>query len=630
MSLRTRLRISIVALAAVVVIALSVLYLYDFTRLAFHDAQQRALLVGNEVRNYVSERVNEDIGLRHLQPRTPDEFRDAAADIIRTDPRIARRLRESRASYDAVLNVVIIGAHGPLVAADPGATSEAGYPVYDFDRLRNRNTFANLFDLFFRREDYATSVPIGIVGATQASTPVFYVKVTLRSVLLSNLLEPAFYKLASGFFFGLAGAMFLGALLPNLFFRPLQRVTRIIESIASGDNSAPEPQPRAEAAEFAEVQSKLSVLGQQFRGAKQDAMELRRNIDQLLQRLEEAVLLFDSAGRLLMAGRAVERLIGAPPQELVGRTVEQVFGADVSNGEIVDAVRLRRTWRDHLITLGNTVSNRIRALVSIEPLETAAGGNVGTLITLRDADTRRQLELQLDVSSRLAAVSRLTSGVAHEIKNPLNAMALHLEMLRSKLDDASPEVDVISREIKRLDHVVKTFLSFNKPLELHMDSINLSALAEEIASLVEPDAKVKRVTVQTRFAEDVWINGDRDLIHQAVLNVVVNGIEAMTDGGELTVATDTARGECAVVITDTGPGIPPEVQDKIFNLYYSTKQNGSGIGLAMTFRVVQMHGGTIDLVSEQGKGASFRLRFAKLTRQGDEPLLKAAGSGRKI
>src|SRR5581483_3856461 len=171
---------------------------------------------------------------------------------------------------------------------------------------------------------------------------------------------------------------------------------------------------------------------------------------------------------------------------------------------------------------------------------------------------------------------------------------------------------------------------FNKPLELHMESLNLTAIVEEIASLVSLGAKDKQIVIETVFGDDVWINGDRGLLYQALLNIVVNGIEAMDQGGRLTLATASEGGECSVVISDTGPGIPPEVQEKVFNLYYTTKLNGSGIGLAMTFRVVQVHGGTIDLVSEQGKGASFRLRFAKLVRQGDEPLLRAAGSGRKI
>ncbi len=627
MSLKTRLRISIVAFAAIVVIALSALYLYDFGTLAFEGAHARALLVGDEVRDYVSERVAEDIGARALHPANLQQFRDAATDIVKTDPRIARKLLESRASYDAVLNIEIVGPQGVMAAAEPA--SGGGLPVYHFEDLRKRNAFLNLWDLFFRREDYATRIPVSVLDSGQTAPPVFTIEVIIRSVLLSRVLEPAFYRLAAGFFTALAGAMFLGALLPNLFLSPLERVSQRIESISSGEAADPVPAARSESVEFAAVQSKLSVLGQQFRGVRQDAMELRRNIEQLLQRLEEAVLLFDSGGHLILAGRSVERLIGRTPQELMGRTVEQVFTDDRNGTEIADAVRLRRPWRDHIVMV-KSAANQVRAIVSVEPLENPVGGNMGTLITLRDADSRRQIEAQLDISSRLAALSRLTSGVAHEIKNPLNAMALHLEVLKSRLEEAQPEVEVISREIKRLDHVVKTFLNFNKPLELKMDSMNLAPMAQDVATLVTPDAKMKGIVVETELEDGAWISGDHDLIQQALLNVVVNAIEAMKDGGHLSIATSTVDSESMVTVTDDGPGIPSEVRDKIFNLYFSTKQQGSGIGLAMTFRVIQMHGGTIDFISEPGKGTSFHLRFPSLMRQGDELLSKAAGSGRKI
>ena len=629
MSLRTRLRISIVALAAIIVIGLSGLYLYDFTRLAFEGARSRALIVGDEVRDYVAERVSEDLNARNMHPANIDQFQAAASDIIRSEPRITNKLIASVASYDAVLNIEIVGNEQVLAAADPSSIGAREFTAYDFEALRHRNAFRNLYDLLFRREDYATTIPVNVLGSARPAQPMFAIRVIIRSVLLSRALEPAFYKLSAGFFSALAGAMFLGALLPNLFLGPLARVSRQIESISSGEAADPKTAPHAESAEFAAVQSKLNVLGQQFRGAKQDAMELRRNVEQLLQRLEEAVLLFDSGGHLMMAGQSVERLIGLPPNELVGRTVEQVFTRNANAREIVDAVRLRRRWRDHVITLTNAGASHIRATVSVEPLENTVGGNVGTLITLRDADSRRQLETQLDISSRLAALSRLTSGVAHEIKNPLNAMALHLEVLRSRLEEAQPEVEVISREIKRLDHVVKTFLNFNKPLDLQMDTLDLTALAEEVAELETPAARSKGVVVETEFSKDAWVSGDRDLIKQALLNVVVNAVEAMDQGGRLKITTGVSDEQSTIAVTDSGPGIPPEVQHKMFNLYFSTKQQGSGIGLAMTFRVIQVHGGTIDLVSEPGKGTSFHLRFPRLTGYGGEPLSSVAGSGIK-
>jgi PAS domain S-box-containing protein len=628
MSLRTRLRIAIVALAAIVVVGLSALYLWDFTRLAFDGAELRAQIIGKDVRDYVTERVNEIVHEGDVHPATSGEFRDIAAGIIRDDPRIAKMLLESSLKDKAVLSIKVLAQKTALAASNPASTGAGQGPTYDFEELRHRNAFLNLYDLFFRRQDYAASIPFSVVGGSEQAQPYFTVQVILQSVLLGKVLEPAFYRVMFGFFGSLAGAMFLALLLPNLFLTPLDRVTKRIESISADDAADPAPAPRGESREFANVQSKLSILGQQFRGARQDAQALRRNVEQLLQRIEEAVLLFDSGGHLIMAGNAVERLIGQPPKALVGNTVEQVFAN--GGGEIVDAVRSRRPWRDHVVTIRNAAARQVRALVSVEPVENTLGSNLGTLITLRDADTRSQLAAQLDISSRMAALSRLTSGVAHEIKNPLNAIALHLEVLKSRLEDAEPEVGVISREIKRLDNVVKTFLNFNKPIELKLSTLNLTELAEDVATLVAPDANSKGIAMETDLDSGAWVNGDQDLIKQAVLNVVVNAMEAMRDGGRLRIRTEVASGESVITVADDGPGIPAEVREKIFNLYFSTKENGSGIGLAMTFRVIQMHGGTIDFVSEPGKGTSFRLRLPGLTVHGDEPLSAVAQSGEKL
>jgi PAS domain S-box-containing protein len=627
MSLRTRLRIAIVALAAIVVVGLSALYLWDFTRLAFDSAQLRAQIIGKEVRDYVSERVSEAVIERGLHPSTSLEFRDMAVEIIRDDPRIAKKLLESSLKDKAVLNIKILAQGMALAAANPASVSVGEGHTYDFEELSHRVAFLNLVDLFFRRQDYAASIPFSVVGGSEQPQPDFTVKVIIQSLLLGKVLEPVFFRVMFGFFASLAGGMFLALLLPNVFLTPLERITKRIESISSDDAAEPAPAPRGESREFANVQSKLSILGQQFRGAKHDAQELRRNVEQLLQRLEEAVLLFDSSGHLLMASNSIERLIGQPPRALTGSTVEQLFGS--GTGEIVDAVRGRRPWREHVVTLRHADGKQVRTLVSVEPLENTSGGNVGTLITLRDAETRSQLAAQLGISSRLAALSRLTSGVAHEIKNPLNAIALHLEVLKSRLEEADPEVEVISREIKRLDNVVKTFLNFNKPLELKMDTLDLAPLAQDIATLVAPDAESKGITVETEIGSGVWVSGDQDLIKQALLNVVVNAIEAMPEGGRLRIRAAVTDGESVITVADNGPGIPQEVQDKIFNLYFSTKENGSGIGLAMTFRVIQMHGGTIDFVSKQGDGASFQLRFPRLVVYEDEPLSKGAQSGEK-
>ena len=195
---------------------------------------------------------------------------------------------------------------------------------------------------------------------------------------------------------------------------------------------------------------------------------MRTNIEQLLQRLEEGVLLFDNAGRLLMAGEPADRMLGRTHEEMAGRSVEDLFPRSTILGDIIgDALRNGRSIEEQPVAIPRADAAPLRLAVSVQLLKSGSGGeDMGTLVTLRDVESRRQLEQQLDFSSRLAAISRLTGGVAHEIKNPLNAMALHLEVLRGKLDGEQPEIEVIGREIKRLDTVVKTFLNFNRPVEI--------------------------------------------------------------------------------------------------------------------------------------------------------------------
>jgi hypothetical protein len=258
-------------------------------------------------------------------------------------------------------------------------------------------------------------------------------------------------------------------------------------------------------------------------------------------------------------------------------------------------------------------------MLSVDILEPLNSGNhpgrgTGLLVRLRDPEAARQVGRQLQTADRLSAISRITSGVAHEVKNPLNAILMHVEVARMKLaradTEVGPQMEVISREILRLDRVVKTFLDFTRPVELHPAEVSLDGFVREIVDLAEPQAAAAGIHVSvTDDSDAARIRVDVDLMKQAILNVVVNAIQAMPHGGELRIECGVRDEEAEIRISDTGTGIPPELRDKIFRLYYTTKPEGSGIGLAMTFRIVQLHDGTIDFTSESGKGTTFVLRL---------------------
>jgi signal transduction histidine kinase len=237
--------------------------------------------------------------------------------------------------------------------------------------------------------------------------------------------------------------------------------------------------------------------------------------------------------------------------------------------------------------------------------------NIGLLL--------ERMASQLDVATRLAAISRLTSGVAHEIKNPLNAILLRLDLLRARLgepeEELTKEIDILSREVLRLDRVVKTFLDFSRPLEVRFEELDLAALTREVAELITPQARLGKIEVLfSAPQESTGMRGDPDLLKQAVLNLVSNAMEAMPGGGKLWINVSREGEKLALEVADNGPGIPLELRQKVFQLYFTTKPGGSGIGLAMTFRAVQLHNGTISFTSEGGVGTSFRLEFPATVR----------------
>ena len=475
-----------------------------------------------------------------------------------------------------------------------------------------RTIWDRLYELSLQPKEYSTVVPLGV---PQREHPIFTIRVITSSVLLRDGLLPQIRALAITSLVSLSAAILLAVLVSNIVVRSLYKLGKRIDSITAGDFRPELDFSSRDVAEYAVVSSKLDILSEQFRGAKEDAMQLRDNVDQLLQSLEAAVMLFDPGHRVVLAGRAVERLLGKERNWMIGRSLQELFPFSTAFGSIIhEAIERKMPFRDLPAVVERNGLPPVRVLASVELLRNFPGlHQLGTLVTLRDVESRRQLRSQLDVSSRLAAISKITGGVAHEIKNPLNAMALHVEILKSKLSEpglVDAELRVIEREIARLDRVVKTFLDFTRPYELKIGTVDLIGLLREIMALVEPEAA--RARVETRLSHlgpPSLIRADHDLLKQAILNVVGNAIEAMHDGGELSISLVREQDDYLLAVSDQGPGIPLQVRDKIFNLYFTTKPEGTGIGLAMTFRVIHLHNGSIEFTSEVGKGTTFQMRF---------------------
>lgn len=250
------------------------------------------------------------------------------------------------------------------------------------------------------------------------------------------------------------------------------------------------------------------------------------------------------------------------------------------------------------------------------------GGGLFTLVLAAAAGAyawRRfvLLERRALRAERLAELGALTGGLAHEIKNPLSTVGLNLQLLKEDLDPGNPmygrlvsRLDTVQRETSRLRDILDDFLRYAGRIELDPKAADLNELLEELVDFFAPQAHLQRVQIRLRKSpRPVIAVIDGRLLKQAVLNLMINAVQAMTSGGELILSLSSDAREAVIDVIDTGPGIPPELAEKIFQAYYTTKKGGTGIGLAMARRIAEEHGGQISLRSEVGKGSVFSIRL---------------------
>jgi signal transduction histidine kinase len=188
-----------------------------------------------------------------------------------------------------------------------------------------------------------------------------------------------------------------------------------------------------------------------------------------------------------------------------------------------------------------------------------------------------------------------------------------LQLLQNKLAQQEPDtrrhMDIIDNEIRRLDRVVQTLVDFTRPRDLHLEEVDFRRLLEDVAQLAAPDAEQHGVTIERHMPEvRLPVKVDVDLMKQALLNVVINGVQAMPEGGILAISAQRENGMAVAEVRDQGSGIPKEMHDKVFELYFTTKKEGSGIGLAQTYQVLQWHYGTVDFESNEA-GTVFRFHI---------------------
>ncbi len=348
--------------------------------------------------------------------------------------------------------------------------------------------------------------------------------------------------------------------------------------------------------------------------------DLKSYTDSILTSLTTGVVTIDLEGRVVTLNPAAELLTGFFAGEAVGRFCTELFAGSGEVGDVLmETLTSRRALAGVTVTLRRRTGLALPVELSTAPLQGSDGKDLGVVGVIRDLTAMRALEHRLQRSDRLAALGELAAGLAHEIKNPLTSLLTFSRHLSRRFGDEvfrEKFQKVVPRELERINEIVDRLLELARPERLHFTTVQLPALLDGVIELYGNEIETKQMTVIRDYARDVpTIYADENAIYRAFVNLVANALDAMGSRGKLTLRVGWAEGptrrayhrRVRVEIEDTGAGIPSAERDRIFNPFYTTKEGGTGLGLALTHKIIEEHRGTIDVVSTPGVGSTFRV-----------------------
>jgi signal transduction histidine kinase len=583
--------------------AFSYLYVKQILRSLIENADQTATNLTHQLA-YTAGNVVPDYSSTKIDTSDPVALKRALTEFLQTDQELNNLLQSATGDWPYIYDAAIVDVSGKALQHTNsklvGKLIEAR-PDFE-DKVVNAKFREQIRLVFSPHAQYDVTYPLKMNGA-----PFGTIRIGVDTAFLKSEVEP---RLRNAVFMSaslIVLSLLLAAGISNIALGPLKEISRNLDSVSAGE--ADLYSPESEHDEYGLVSLKIASLGRQIRDSREIFSALKDNVDQLMSKLQDGLMLFARDSRVVLVSAPVESFLGRPRRELLGRSVEEVFARDSLLGAaLLDSFERRRPMSQREFE----VAGGKRVQVSLDFVE-EKNSQIGALVVMRDTEPVRRIGDEIEMSRRLSASSRVTRGVAHEVKNPINAIVLHLQLLQNKLAHEEPDtlrhMDIIESEIRRLDRVVQTLVDFTRPRDLHLEDIDLRRLLEDAALLAAPDAEQHGVTVDLQLPEEqLPVKVDIDLMKQAILNVVINGVQSMPHGGLLAISAHHENGIALAEVQDQGGGIPKELHDKVFELYFTTKKEGSGIGLAQTYQILQWHYGSVDFESAE-KGTIFRFQI---------------------
>jgi signal transduction histidine kinase len=523
---------------------------------------------------------------------------------LRQDKSLAALLSSSSAFGKGVVYARVVTLNGDLVAGSGGDAVNGALPrpFAELKRAASRwSPFVRLRPLW-GEHIYEISAPVEI-----NRRPFALIKVGLSTALITTEVRRAvanvMFIAAVVIVISLLAALLAGALL----LAPVAAITAEVEQLAAGRDSGNLLIRGRD--ELSALARKFNELSQRVRSDRVQWEDERGRFINIFRSIDDAVLLLDAGGLIRFSNDDAQGRLGLPAGGLAqGKALAALIGESHPLVRVMRTAKAAGTeLRDVAIEEGHG-KDKSRLLVSIFPLGRDPA-RAGQLVIVRDLDPVQRLESVVDNSERLARLGGLFSGVAHQIRNPLNAITLELELLSQDARASKPvedHVHAVREEMSRIDVVIEALMRFMRPGQLKIERVAANDLLSEVAlSVKEPRIEV-RCDLDPAAA---FVKADRAVLMEALRNIVQNAVDAMPTGGTLRFISALVDGFVELSISDTGEGIAPEHLEDIFQLYFTTKEDGNGVGLPLALRAVDLHGGTLNIESKLNQGTLVRIRL---------------------
>ncbi|MFO7691800.1 MAG: ATP-binding protein [Vicinamibacterales bacterium] len=606
LSLKARQVAAVTSIVGAAVVVLGGLYVTGVARVRLDESRSRGRFLANAIYHRT----------REVAATSADPYA-----ALRADPGLKSILESSAYSPNLTYAAIVDAADVVIAHSDAGHAGERLPARPSLDALIDAGPWQQLRAIY---ADEGRTLEIQqplLAGDERFGTIRIGVDLDLTRADLDEALGPAIVAALAA----LVASSLLAMLLANSLLRPIHLIKGGLSRLGRGEFGVKLDLPRQD--ELGELGGFFNAVSDRLSADRTRLAGEKSTLESVVGRLEDAIAFFTPAGELLFANPAMRRDLAGPP---AGRALSEMWPAahpcrvlveqTCADGRSRGPVQVEHEAAAAGAQAGEGAGRRGGRLIVTHAVSDASGSVVGVMLMCRDLGYLGEVESTLRYSHKLASLSRLTAGVAHEIKNSLHAMTIHLELVKQEISSGGREagaagesVAIIAATLRRLDEMLQGLLRFTRPEELHLQAVALWAVVDAMLPIVTAEAQKTGVEVQVDCPADLpLLRADPAMLQQALQNLALNACQAQPNGGRLRIAGRAPRDRFVeVVVEDAGPGIPPEHLDKIFNLYFTTRSGGSGIGLSMVYRTVQLHDGEIEVQSSPGKGTAFRLTLPR-------------------